>query len=475
MLMNDSGGESGEIFEFQDLSPDFSVSKTPFVTVMGGILNRDTAKIMQPPGSFISSSKHLGSDDRRTLRPPTVGERTVLVVRVIALDTSTTVDEDTLSDRVFGTFGDRHNLKSQYEACSHNQLSFVPFSGATLGGSNVSNGVAEVEISENLRGMYNVVASNKATEALKAKYGSIDQFDHVMYCLPYGTSSSYWGLVEDWSALGYLDSWLSMYNDEWCTYLSVQMHNIGHNLYLRHANKDSRERGVALSQADRTGYMGLPFPKKIHPIMCFNNANNWQLGWFKPCHAELLDPFAGQTFLLVGAAEYSTATGCSANEAVVLMVDGRKFGENGYLLIGFNKKVGPNSETREGGNKVTVHRSTLIATDTYDPNPFESYLVAKLAEGMSTMVEGLVIKYCKGYGGKAYVGLRAKTDPCELCGNGVLDAGETCDDGNTVDDDGCSSACQLEVCGDREKQANEECDDGNTVSGDGCSSTCREE
>ncbi len=30
-----------------------------------------------------------------------------------------------------------------------------------------------------------------------------------------------------------------------------------------------------------------------------------------------------------------------------------------------------------------------------------------------------------------------------VCGNGLLEAGETCDDGNQVDDDGCQADCQL--------------------------------
>ncbi|MEO0599962.1 MAG: DUF4215 domain-containing protein [Myxococcota bacterium] len=33
---------------------------------------------------------------------------------------------------------------------------------------------------------------------------------------------------------------------------------------------------------------------------------------------------------------------------------------------------------------------------------------------------------------------------CEVCGNGVTTGAETCDDGNTVDGDGCSSTCTLE-------------------------------
>jgi cysteine-rich repeat protein len=30
----------------------------------------------------------------------------------------------------------------------------------------------------------------------------------------------------------------------------------------------------------------------------------------------------------------------------------------------------------------------------------------------------------------------------------VIEAGETCDDGNTVDGDGCSHRCIIEACGD---------------------------
>src|SRR6185436_5990947 len=34
-----------------------------------------------------------------------------------------------------------------------------------------------------------------------------------------------------------------------------------------------------------------------------------------------------------------------------------------------------------------------------------------------------------------------------FCGNGVIDTGETCDDGGTVDGDGCDAACQTESSG----------------------------
>ncbi|MFQ5515772.1 MAG: DUF4215 domain-containing protein [Myxococcota bacterium] len=64
------------------------------------------------------------------------------------------------------------------------------------------------------------------------------------------------------------------------------------------------------------------------------------------------------------------------------------------------------------------------------------------------------------------------------CGDGVLDSGELCDDGNIESCDGCSEDCQIEIgglCGDGILNAacGETCDDGNGLAGDGCSPSCR--
>src|SRR3989449_2929772 len=63
--------------------------------------------------------------------------------------------------------------------------------------------------------------------------------------------------------------------------------------------------------------------------------------------------------------------------------------------------------------------------------------------------------------------------PVGDCGNGVVDPGEQCDDGNLVAGDGCSASCRLEVCGNGILGPGEQCDDGNLVSGNGCSAGCR--
>jgi fibro-slime domain-containing protein len=79
--------------------------------------------------------------------------------------------------------------------------------------------------------------------------------------------------------------------------------------------------------------------------------------------------------------------------------------------------------------------------------------------------------------------------PAAVCGNGVLEGVEQCDDGNAAGGDGCSKLCQVEnnfeckapgqpcinlaVCGNAVLTSNEACDDGNTVPGDGCSADCQ--
>ncbi len=61
------------------------------------------------------------------------------------------------------------------------------------------------------------------------------------------------------------------------------------------------------------------------------------------------------------------------------------------------------------------------------------------------------------------------------CGDGVVDTGEECDDGNRVTDDGCSNICRLPACGDGVLQGDEVCDDGDGNSDtepDACRTTC---
>lgn len=147
----------------------------------------------------------------------TTGTRALLVVRVIALDSSTTSSMSQLSDKVFGIAGDIKNMKNQYEDCSYNQFNLVPAVNVEQG---VVNGVMEISIAQNVKNTKSYDVQNAVTAAIGG--GKPWYADHVMYCLPPGTSGG-------WIAYAYTNSWMSVYNDKWCTYLSTQMHELGHN------------------------------------------------------------------------------------------------------------------------------------------------------------------------------------------------------------------------------------------------------
>src|SRR5262249_12248242 len=55
------------------------------------------------------------------------------------------------------------------------------------------------------------------------------------------------------------------------------------------------------------------------------------------------------------------------------------------------------------------------------------------------------------------------------CGNGRIDTGEQCDDGNTIDTDACTSVCQNARCGDGAVEAGVEACDGENI---GAAVTC---
>lgn len=60
-----------------------------------------------------------------------------------------------------------------------------------------------------------------------------------------------------------------------------------------------------------------------------------------------------------------------------------------------------------------------------------------------------------------------------VCGDGVRDAGEACDDGNDAFDDNCLPSCEFNSCGDGHLNVgSEECDDSNADEDDECTSKC---
>jgi cysteine-rich repeat protein len=59
------------------------------------------------------------------------------------------------------------------------------------------------------------------------------------------------------------------------------------------------------------------------------------------------------------------------------------------------------------------------------------------------------------------------------CGDGIVDAAESCDDGNDVPGDGCDPNCTVTSCPNGVVTEGEQCDDGNGLNDDDCVEGCR--
>jgi len=155
------------------------------------------------------------------------GTRTVLAVRVILNDGSYNFASQTgLSDDVFGNGVDPYNLTSHYASCSYNQLIFDKASDRSMtsipndGTTAISSGVVDIKVDLSVAaGDSNV--RNAVTAKLNSVFGvsSPEQLaNHVMHCLPSGVMSGI--------AYAYINSWNSVYSNEWCNFLSTQMHEV---------------------------------------------------------------------------------------------------------------------------------------------------------------------------------------------------------------------------------------------------------
>ena len=156
---------------------------------------------------------------RATIRQ--IGTSNILILRVTTNDGTVQLASDEISRRWFGGYDDAVNCKSQYDACSFGQLTF---DAAT--GTNIVDGVAEVSVNADAIGTDIFALQTSAATAAAAVVGSLSNFDHVAYCVPEGTTYGV-GRSSSWIGFAYFNNQRSVYNDDWCGYVSIQMHEIG--------------------------------------------------------------------------------------------------------------------------------------------------------------------------------------------------------------------------------------------------------
>ena len=226
-----------------------------------------TLTLQDPPRliNLVDIENELARKRRRM--QATTGQKTVLVVRIQATDAVTSLSAVQLADDVFGDNGDVNNLRSQYLACSHGKLEFNKAPDRTGVSTSIQNGIVTISPGVATSVGDDLMVDYAITE-LQNQFSTNAQnlADYIMLCLPPGTMPAL-GVAYAW-----MNDFRSVYNDEVCSHISAQMHEIGHNLALAHSSHESVEYG------DQSGMMGYSYASDDLPYMCFNAAKSWQLG-----------------------------------------------------------------------------------------------------------------------------------------------------------------------------------------------------
>ncbi len=269
-----------------------------------------------------------------------LNERTALVVHVTANDFSTTASPSSLGDSVFGTSGDPVNLASQYTACSYSQLNFMPAQD-----QNITAGVVQLSIDMDVEGVSRGTVRNEVIAAGNSLFGSLfAQADHIMFALPPNTDGN-------WIAYASVNGSSSVYNNNWATYVSAQMHELGHNLGMGHSGIGSNE------YADTSGMMGYSYSNDDGPVMCFNSAKSSKFAWYNNKELTFFesDWTVGQnswTGKVIGLANYGDV---AADQQILLKIHTEEGNINSSSLnINFNRDAGINSGTRIGKDRLMV-------------------------------------------------------------------------------------------------------------------------
>ena len=194
----------------------------------------------------------------------------MLVVRVIDRDGRAVPESaHTLSDKIFGTYGDSVNTASGFRHCSLGKMEMTyDYDGKVDTSVMSAPGVLEVRLNKSLPDLTQPQLVQVMVAAAQAKLGMRlkGPFHHVMF-----VNEKCYGMC-GWAAYAYVGHWLSNYVGPNANYPAVVMHEVGHNLNFAHSGGMDGQ-----TYTDHTCLMGNPLFEDNMVSMCFNPVKNFQL------------------------------------------------------------------------------------------------------------------------------------------------------------------------------------------------------
>jgi Gametolysin peptidase M11 len=252
---------------------------------------------VQAPASSSSSSSDVDDEEANKHRSLS-DSRTAIVFRINGPLGSPSASTDQLWGAIF-TSG--NSVKHQLARCSAGQLQLNP----------TNYGIRDIYINaygNTNQGELAQMAEAAAIQSLGGGYSDIRQAaDHIIFVMP-NRGDNFVGSAEV-CPNGVAGT--SFFGDTYALSLSVVMHEMAHNLNLRHAGKNGDTYG------DTSGMMGVSSGQTDgNPLQCYNACNHWTLGWFQSKRLDL-----------------SSGVGAPMTIQVATFVDADQAGSGQYVIV----------------------------------------------------------------------------------------------------------------------------------------------
>jgi len=188
-------------------------------------------------------------------------------------------------------------------------------------------------------------------------------FDLVLYCFPPGTG--------DWVAYAFVNHKFSFYNNKWCSSVSSQLHEVGHNMGLGHSGQyewessstDEDGDGEVAEElkykgyADASGVMGFTYSRDDQQI-CFNAAKSFQLQWYAD-QSTTLNPLGGTDDQARNKFVFNGVTDYRRNDKALVVLRLEQLKKEPDYYIGYNRKHGIHRDTMEDPDRITIVRKEV--------------------------------------------------------------------------------------------------------------------